>query len=98
MRSLTYTEIIDEKIAEWRSGLKKLEELAQKAAPHRKSDLISKTRKLSLAVNRAIVQLQNLDEKETVENTLAVKDDILAIFSSIDREFQGHEEGTPFML
>ena len=32
MQSLTYKDIIDEKIAEWRSGLKKLEEQVEKAS------------------------------------------------------------------
>lgn len=98
MQSLTYTEIIDDKIAEWRTNLKKLEDQAQTATPNKKSELNSKANKLKLAINHAIVQLRNLDEQETVDNTMETKNEIISIFSTIDKEFQGHEEKTPFML
>ncbi len=81
MQSLTYTEIIDEKITEWRNNLKKLEEQAGTATPNIKSELTTKTNQLKLAINNSIVQLRKLDEQETVANTVETKNQILTIFT-----------------
>ncbi len=98
MQSLTYTEIIDVKIAEWGNNLKKLEEQVTTATPNIRAELNSKTNKLNLAISKAIVELRKLDEQETVNNTVETKNKILTIFNSIDKEFIGDVEKTPFML
>lgn len=98
MQSLTYKDIIDDKIAEWQSDLKKLEEQAGKATSDTKAKLSAKTEQLKSAIDSAIVQLRNLDEQETVGNTMETKNKILKIFSSIDKDFIGYEDKTPFML
>jgi hypothetical protein len=98
MQASTYKDIIDDKIAEWQSSLKKVEHHAEKATSDSKNQLVSKTRQLKSAIDAAIVQLRHLDEQETVGNTMETKDKILKIFSSIDKDFQEHEDKTPFML
>lgn len=98
MKSLTYTDIINEKIIEWRSSLRKLEARVETAASRTKSELGTQVAQLKSEINKAIVQLRNLDEQETVANTIETKDKILNIFSSIDEKFKGNEANTPFML
>ena len=98
MQSFTYKDIIDDKVAEWQSGLKKLEEQSRKAPSDTKDTLSGKTKQLRSAIDKAIVQLRGLDEQETVDNTMETKDKILKIFTSIDKDFKGFEDKTPFML
>ena len=98
MQSFTYKDIIDDKVAEWQSGLKKLEEQAGEAASDTKATLRAQTKQLRSAIDKAIVQLRGLDEQETVDNTMETKDKILKIFTSIDKDFKGFEDKTPFML
>lgn len=98
MQSLTYKDIIDDKIAEWKSDLKKLEEQAEKASSGSKDILSAKAVKIRAAMGSAIVHLRTLDEQETAANTMETKDKILGIFSSLDKDFIGHENTTPFML
>jgi len=98
MQSFTYKDIIDDKIAEWKNCLKKLEEQAGKATPKTRSQLSAKAEQLKSLIDAAAVQLRNLDEQETVNNTLETKDKILEIFTSIDKDFCGYEKKTPFML
>lgn len=98
MQSFTYTDIIDDKVAEWQSSLKKLEEQSGKAPSDTKTTLSAKTRQLRLAIDKAIVQLRSLDKQETVDNTMETKDKILQVFTSIDKDFIGFEDKTPFML
>lgn len=98
MQSLTYKDIIDDKIAEWQNGLKKLKEQAGKADSDAKAKLSAERKRLRSAIDTAIIQLRDLDEHETVDNTMETKDKILGIFSSIDKDFVGHEDKTPFML
>jgi len=98
MQSPTYKDIIDDKTAEWQSDLKKLEAQAEKATSGSKVKLSAKTEQLKAAIDTAIVQLRVLDEQETAANTMETKDKILKIFSSIDKDFTGHENKTPFML
>lgn len=98
MQSLTYKDIIDDKLTEWQNGLRKLEEQAGKATSESKAKLNAKREQLQSAIDTAIVKLRNLDEQETVDNTMETKDEILKIFSSIDKDFTGHEGKTPFML
>jgi ribosome-binding ATPase YchF (GTP1/OBG family) len=98
MQALTYKDIIDDKIAEWQRDLEKLQERAGKAASDTRSGLNEKMEQLGAAIDSAIVQLHNLDEQETADNTMETKDEILKIFNSIDKDFQGFEDKTPFML
>ncbi len=98
MQSLTYKDIIDDKIAEWQRGLEKLEEQKNKARAEAKEQLSAKAVQLKSAIDAAIVQLHNLDEQETVDNTMETKDKILKIFTSIDKGFSEYQKTTPFML
>jgi len=98
MQSPTYKDIIDDKIAEWQSDLKKLEAMAEKATSGSKEKLSAKAAQLKAAINTATVQLRTLDKQETAANTMETKDKILKIFSSIDKDFIGYEGKTPFML
>ena len=98
MHSLTYKDIIDGKIAEWQSGLKKLEEQAGSAPFDTKAEFNAKIAQLKSAIAAATAQLHNLDAQETVANTMETKDKILKIFSSIDKDFTGYEGKTPYML
>lgn len=93
----TYKDIIDEKITEWQSGLKKLEDYSGKASAD-KAKIRAKVEDLKSAVDAAIVQLHDLDKQETVDNTVETKNRMLKIFSSIDKDFTGFEDKTPFML
>ena len=98
MNSMTYKDIIDEKTAEWRNGLKKLENLAAKSTVDTKAVLDAKIEQLKSAIDSATAQLRQLDEHETVGNTVETKDKILKIFGSIDKDFIGYEEKIPYML
>jgi len=98
MQSFTYKDIIDDKIAEWQNTLKKLEEQAGTPTSETKSKLRAKTNQLRSVIDKAITQLRHLDEQETVDNTMETKDQIVKIFTSVDKNFIGHEEKSPFML
>ena len=98
MQSSTYKDIIDTKIAEWQKGIKTLEEQSEKVASDTQVQLVEKVRKLKSAVDTATVQLYDLDQRESVSNTMETKDKILKIFGSVDRDFTKHEDKTPFML
>jgi hypothetical protein len=98
MQSDTYKDIIDDKIAEWQNDLKKLEEKAGTATADAKGKLRAKTNQLRSAIDKAVIQLRDLDEQETVANTMETKDKIVKIFTSIDKDFIGNEEKTPYML
>lgn len=98
MQSSTYKDIIDEKIAEWHNGIHKLEEQADNASADTKTRIMGKLEQLKSAIDAAVVQLHELDEQETVDNTMETKDKMLKIFSSIDKDFHGFEDKTPFML
>jgi hypothetical protein len=98
MQTLTYKDIIDDKIAEWQQGLQRLEQLAEKATSDTKAELKAKMMQLKSAIDTATVQLHNLDKQETVGNTMETKEKILQIFHSIDKDFTWNEDQTPFML
>jgi hypothetical protein len=98
MQSFIYTDIIDDKVAEWQNGLKKLEERAETATHKTKDKLRAEMNQLRSAMDKAITQLRHLDEQETIGNTMATKDQIVKIFTSIDKNFIGHEQKSPFML
>jgi hypothetical protein len=98
MQSLTYKDIIDDKIAEWQRGLQELVEHKERSTTDSKVKLDVKVGQLKSAIDAAIVQLHDLDEQETVNNTMETKDKILKIFSSVDKGFSEFQETTPFML
>jgi hypothetical protein len=98
MQSSTYKDIIDSKIAEWQSSIKKLQEDLAKSDSDTQAQLSSKAEQLKSAIDAAIVQLHDLDEQENVGNTMETKDKILEVFDSIDKEFKGFDEQAPFML
>lgn len=98
MQSRTYRDIIDDKIAEWQQGLKKLEDRVEKSAADSKSPLSAKVEQIKLKIDAATIELHNLDERETVDNTMKTKGKILKIFSNIDKEFSKFQQKTPFML
>jgi len=98
MKSSIYRDIIDEKVAEWRNNLHKLEAKLEQADPDGKSELSAKIAELRNRLDNAVVQLLVLDKSESIENTVETKDRILEIFSSIDRDFPKYEDHTPYML
>jgi hypothetical protein len=98
MLSETYRDIIDEKIVEWQQSLEKIREMMDRATAERKSLLAAKVTELETLVDTAIVQLYALDERETTQNTMETKEQILHIFSSIDTGLAENQEKIPFML
>jgi len=98
MQSLTYKDIIDDKVIEWQRGLKKLEQQIEGATAANKDQLSEKAEQLKSAIDAAAVQLHELDKQETAANTMETKDKILEIFSSIDKGFSEYQKKTPFML
>ncbi len=98
MQSQTYRDIIDDKIVEWQQGLEKLKKQMAKAPAEKKNLLSAKVEELRSAIDAATLQLYNLNEQETAQNTMEMKERILKIFSTIDKDFTEYEEKTPFML
>ena len=98
MQSQTYKDIIDEKIVEWRQDLEKIGKMTERATAEKKNLLTSKIEMLKVEIDTAIEQLHNLDGQETPQNTMETKEQILKIFSSIDKELIEYQEKTPFML
>lgn len=98
MQSPTYRDIIEDKITEWQSNLKKLEKEAQKAPNDKKNDLNAMIKKFRSTIAKATVDLRTLDKNETAANTMETKEQILAIFRSIDTDFPKSKDKTPFML
>ncbi len=98
MQSSIYKDLIDEKISEWKKDLTKVEEQAEGASQETKSELLEKIKLIRPKINTAILELQKLDKKETVDNTMETKEKIMEIFNSIDKEFPHYEDITPYML
>lgn len=98
MQSSVYRDLIDEKISEWKKDLTKVEEQAEGASNDTKSELLEQIKLIRPKINMAILELQKLDKKETVDNTLETKEKIMEIFNSIDKEFPHFEDYTPYML
>lgn len=94
MQSTTYGDLIEEKGMEWKNKLVELEERALKAGP----DEVGKLADLRSGIAAALQELKTLDRQETVENTVEIKDKIVAIFHTIDESFTAFKEKTPFML
>lgn len=96
MHLSSYQDIIENKIEEWQNSIANLEKRAKKAGEKdRFEELIGRMRS---AVQNASLELRDLDQQENAENTLDIKDKILKIFDTIDRDFAAEGEKTPFML
>ena len=94
----TYIDIIESKIAEWKEKIDLLKKRTEKASADDKEQLTLKINRLSSAVETAKFQLHDLDRLEDSSNTLMIKDKILKIFESIDKDLIISDEKTPFML
>ena len=98
MQSLTYKDIIDDKVAEWQRDLRKLEERSKKASSDTQARHRAKMERIKAAIHTDKFQLYTLDEQETAGNTMETKDKILQIFDTIDRDFPWFKDKTPFMI
>jgi len=98
MSASIYKDLIEEKIAVWRTDLKKLEEIIAQGNAEIKEEFKAKIEQLKPKMEKAIVDLYELDAHETVNNTMETKNKIVSIFDSIDRMFPRYEEQTPYML
>ncbi len=94
----TYKDIIEEKIAEWLDNIELLNQQAQKASADDKARLTWKTNQLRSAIETATLQLHELNNQENADNTLIIKDKILKIFDSIDKDLTVFDKKTPYML
>ncbi len=98
MPSSTYRDIIEDKIADWKSGIEKLEEHALKASSDTQVKLTWKITQLKAAIETATLQLRDLDSQENQANTVEIKDKILKIFDDIDKDLTVQDDKTPYML
>ena len=94
----SYRNIIETKIEEWHQRLAKLEMRATKESTGNREKIRAKLDTLSTAVNSAIIELRGLEGQETDQNTIEIKDKILQVFDTIDRDLVDYEDKTPFML
>tara|TARA_Y100000589_G_C26705099_1_gene447349 strand:+ start:122 stop:418 length:297 start_codon:yes stop_codon:yes gene_type:complete len=98
MQSSSYSALIDEKMEEWRKKLAKLRERQSKTDAKSLEEFTTQLKQLDLAVNSAALELRDLDSQENAANTLVIKEKILKIFDSIDKDLVDYEDKTPFML
>lgn len=98
MEESTYRSLIDEKVTDWESSLAKLRTQADTASSDTRVKLVEMIEKFRTEIDSAKARLIDLDEQETKDNTLEIKNKILHVFNSIDKEFKGYEDVTPFML
>ncbi len=98
MSSSTYQDLIDNKVAQWQSAIATIEARVSKAGSGGREALSQPLRHLKDSVEAATSELHELSNRETVQNTLAIKDEILKIFDSIDRDLTAFAERSPFML
>lgn len=94
----SYRNIIEAKIEEWHQRLAKLEMRARKESATSREKFRAKLDALSTAVNSAIIELRDLERQENDQNTMEIKNKILQVFESIDRDLVDYEDKTPFML
>lgn len=98
MESSTYRDLIETKISEWQNSIKKLEERIQKAGTADKEKIGAMVNELNAAVKKASLDLRQLEEQVNDTNALEIKEKILDIFDSVDKDLRGYEEKTPYML
>ena len=98
MPSTTYQDLIDNKIAQWQDTIRTIEARVGQAGSGSREEASQSLQKLKDSVAAAQVELHEASNRETVQNTLAVKDQILKIFDSIDRDLTAFTQSSPFML
>lgn len=98
MESFTYQELIENKISEWRDNVDKLKERTPKTGSSEQQKINQMVNELSKAVEEAGTQLRQLEKQENATNTMEIKEKILQIFESIDRNLATYKETTPYML
>lgn len=98
MPSATYQDLIDNKVAHWQAVIATIEERLSKPGSGDREALSQSLQQLKDSVAAATSELHELNNRETAETTLAVKDQILKIFDSIDRDLSAFVERSPFML
>ena len=98
MQTSSYLSIIENKIEEWQDKLAKFEERVMKAGSGDSEELREKFEQLKTAIGAASIELLDLDKQENNTNTLQIKEKILKIFDSIDKDLVDLDEKTPFML
>ncbi len=98
MASSTYRDIIETKISEWQNSIQKLEERVHKTGSADKEKIGSMVNELNAAVKKASLDLRQLQREENDQNTLEIKEKILNIFDSVDKDLREYEEKTPYML
>ncbi len=98
MHSSPYHDLIEDKIREWRTEIEKLDERMLKGKFATKEQSGTMIDRLNAAVNTAILELRELEKKEQPGNTATMKDRMLEIFDSVDKNIRSYESKTPFML
>ncbi len=98
MQPSPYHDLIEDKIREWRSDIEKLEEKTLTGNSATREQFGKMLGRLNAAVNTAILELRELEKKEDAGNTATMKDRMLEIFDSVDKNIRSYESKTPFML
>ncbi len=93
-----YRDIIEDKIRDWKENIELLKQHAEKTPINSQPHFNWKITQLRSAIETATLQLHDLDSRENFTNTVMIKDEILRIFDSIDRDLTIFDEKTPFML
>lgn len=98
MTESTYADIIEDKVKEWHGKVDILREQSANAPAESRPELKARINNLQENIESATQQLFELDKKENKENTLETKNNILAIFESIDKDLTISEKKAPYML
>lgn len=99
MHPSPYHDLIEDKIREWRIKLDNIEERTLKGKSAAAREQFGKmTDRLNADVNTAILQLRKLEKKEETGDAATMKDRILEIFDSVDKNIRSYDVKTPFML
>ncbi len=98
MTASTYADIIEDKVKEWHGKIDILREQSASAPAENRPELETRIKGLQESIESATRQLFELDKKENKDNTLEIKNEILVIFESIDRDLTISEKKAPYML
>lgn len=98
MASSTYQDIIDSKIEEWQNRFDALEKRMQKAGSTEREKHAASINELRATLTRAREDLRQLQEQENEQNTMEIKEKMLKLFNSVDKELSMYQEKTPYML
>lgn len=96
--STTYSDLIEDKVKEWKKTILFQEEQAKHAPKSIQAEIKWKNSQLLAAIDNAANKLEDLNNNENNSNTLIIKKEILQIFDSIDRDLKDYEFSSPFML